>query len=484
MGDQISTLRSQVSGPVYVPGDAGYDDARRVWNASIDRRPAVIAQCLTAQDVAHAVTYAVGAGLEIAVRGGAHSVSGQSVVDGGMMIDLSMLNAVSVDPQARRARCGGGALLGEVSAAAQEHGLAYPVGTVSHTGVGGLTLGGGMGWLSRKHGLSIDNMTSAEVVTADGQILRADESTNSDLFWAIRGGGGNFGVVTEFEFALHPVGPMIHFAIMFWPLDDGAKLLRRARDVVGSLPDETNVIVGALNAPPMPFVPEEHHFAPGYAAIVVGFGTEAEHQGVVADLREAGAPLFEFATPMPYMALSTMLDEANAWGFHYYDKACYVEDLTDGVIDVLTEHVPRKSSPMSIALFFRLDNGYSAVGEDATAFSGGRSPRYNLFTIAAAPDPQLLDADRTWVRELVAALAPHTIDGAYVNGLDEEGNVDRVRASYGPQKYERLAAIKAKYDPDNVFHRNANIKPGVTVPPQQVDVTEAALTEKGSSRAR
>jgi FAD/FMN-containing dehydrogenase len=472
MSDQISALRSQLSGTVFVPGDPGYDDARRVWNASIDRRPAVIAQCLTSQDVAHAVTYGVEAGLEIAVRGGAHSVSGQSVVDGGLMIDLSQLNTVSIDADQRRARCGGGALLGDVSAAAQEHGLAYPVGTVSHTGVGGLTLGGGMGWLSRKHGLSIDNMTSAEVVTADGRILRADQSTNSDLFWALRGGGGNFGVVTEFEFALHPVGPMIHFGIVFWALEQGAAVLRHAREVVGALPDETNVVIGALNAPPMPFVPEEMHFTPGYAAIVAGFGTEAEHQGVVNRLREAAPPMFEFATPMPYMALSTMLDEANAWGFHYYDKACYVEDLSDDVIDVLTEHVPRKNSPMSIALFFRLDNGYCAVGEDATAFSGGRSPRYNLFTIAAAPDPELMAADRSWVRELMAALQPHTIDGAYINGLDEEGNVDKVRASYGAQKYERLAAIKAKYDPDNVFRRNANIKPGVTVPGQPVDLTE------------
>ena len=477
LSDQISTLRATLSGTVYVPGDDGYDDARRVWNASIDRRPAVIAQCLSAQDVASAVTFGVEAGLEIAVRGGAHSVAGQSVVDGGLMIDLSKLNAVSIDPEARRARCGGGALLGDVSAAAQEHGLAYPVGTVSHTGVGGLTLGGGMGWLSRKHGLSIDNMTSAEVVTADGRILRADETTNADLFWALRGGGGNFGVVTEFEFALHPVGPMIHFAMVFWPLEQGAAVLRHARDIVGSLPDETNVVLGALSAPPMPFVPEEQHFTPGYAAIVAGFGSEAEHQDVVARLREAAPPMFEFVTPMPYMALSTMLDEANAWGFHYYDKACYVEDLTDGVIDVLTEHVPRKSSPMSIALFFRLDNGYSAIGEDATAFSGGRSPRYNLFTIGAGPTPDLMAADRTWVRELMAALQPHTIDGAYINGLDEEGNEDRVRASFGA-KYERLAALKAKYDPDNVFHRNANIKPSVSVPPQQVD-----LTEQESSRA-
>ena len=481
----IATLRATMTGRVLVPGDGDYDEARKVWNAAIDRRPAVIAQCESAADVSAAVQYATAHDLEIAVRGGAHSVSGHSVVDDGMMIDLSGLNDVAVDPEARRARVGGGALLGDVIAVAQDHGLAYPVGAVSHTGVGGLTLGGGMGWLTRKHGLSIDNMISAEVVTADGRILVANEKNNADLFWAIRGGGGNFGVVTQFEFTLHPVGPMVHFAMLFWPLDMGRDVLLRARDVVGALPAEVNVIVAGLNAPPAPFVPEQHHFTPGYATIVVGFGTEQEHQDVLAQLAQAGPRLFEFATPMPYLALQQMLDEANAWGNYDYDKACYVEDLTDGVIDTIVEHVPRKSSPMSLALFYRLDGAYSAVDDDATAFSGGRTPRYNLFTIAVAPTPDLLDADRTWVRELDAALAPHTIDRTYVNGLEDDGIEDRVRAAYGPEKYERLAAIKHKYDPDNVFRRNANIKPTVTVPsPRQVDLTESETSATRTSPGR
>jgi FAD/FMN-containing dehydrogenase len=466
-----------MTGRVLVPGNDGYDEARKVWNAAIDRRPAVIAQCESAADVSAAVQYAAGHSLEIAVRGGAHSVSGQSVVDDGLMIDLSRLNDVTIDPEARRARAGGGALLGDVIAAAQEHGLAYPVGAVSHTGVGGLTLGGGMGWLTRKHGLSIDNMTSAEVVTADGQILVATEKDNADLFWALRGGGGNFGVVTQFEFALHPVGPMIQFAMLFWPLDMGGDVLRRARDVVGSLPPDVNVVVAGLNAPPAPFVPAEHHFTPGYAAIIAGFGSEQEHQDVVARMSEAGPRMFEFATPMPYLALQQMLDEANAWGLYDYDKACYVEELTDEVIETIVEHLPRKNSPMSLALFYRLDGAYCDVEDDATAFSGGRTPRYNLFTIAVAPTQELLDADRAWVRGLDAALAPHTIDRTYVNGLDDDGDEDRVRAAYGPAKYERLAAIKATYDPNNVFHLNANIKPAAPVPsPREVDVTEKTQT--------
>ena len=280
-----TTLRSAMTGRVVVPGDADYDEARRLWNAAIDGHPAVIAQCESADDVSAAVTFAVHNGLEVAVRGGAHSISGKATVDAGLVIDLSKLNAVSVDPVARRARAGGGALLGEVIEAAQEHGLAYPVGVVSHTGVGGLTLGGGMGWLTRKHGLSIDNMTSAEVVTADGRILRADATTNEDLFWALRGGGGNFGVVTEFEFALHPVGPMVHFTLLFWPLDKGGDVMRRAREVFATMPDEVNIIVAALNAPPAPFVPEEHQMTPGYGAIVVGFGEQGEFDAVVEQMR-------------------------------------------------------------------------------------------------------------------------------------------------------------------------------------------------------
>jgi FAD/FMN-containing dehydrogenase len=476
----ITTLRNAITGRVFVPGDADYDETRKVWNAAIDRRPAVIAQCESAADVSAAVTYATAHGLEIAVRGGAHSVSGHCVGDDGMMIELSKLNQVTIDPKARRARTGGGALLGDVIAAAQEHGLAYPVGAVSHTGVGGLTLGGGMGWLTRKHGLSIDNLLSAQVVTADGRILRADEHENADLFWALRGGGGNFGVVTEFEFALHPVGPMVHFALLFWPLEQGGDVLRRARDVVGSLPAEVNVIVGGLNAPPAPFVPEQHHFTPGYAAIIVGFGEQKEHQDVVARMSGAGPRLFEFATPMPYVALQQMLDEANAWGFYCYDKATYLEDLTDDVISTVVEHMPRKNSPMSLALFYRLDSAYCDVDDDATAFSGGRTPRYALFTIAVAPTQQVLDADRAWIRSLDAALAPSAIDRTYVNALDDEGIEDRVRAAYGAAKYERLVGIKRKYDPDNVFHRNANINPGPSVPPQRA----VDLTEKETSRSR
>jgi FAD/FMN-containing dehydrogenase len=330
---------------------------------------------------------------------------------------------------------------------------------ISHTGVGGLTLGGGMGWLTRKYGLSIDNLVSVEIVTADGQIRRASDDENPDLFWAIRGGGGNFGVVTEFKFRLHEVSPMINFGLAFWDLDQGAEVLRMARQVVAKLPDQVNVVVGAVNAPPAPFVPEQYHFKPGYALIVNGFGSAEEHVQVMDQIRSALPPLFEFASPMPYVALQQMLDEANAWGFHAYDKGFYLDDFTDEAIQVITEHVPRKQSPGSVMLCYRLDGAYSKVAEDATAFSGSRAPGYAVFVIAVCPTPELLEHDRAWVRSFWDAMVPVSRGiGSYVNAISDLGVDDRVRASYGA-KYERLAAIKAKYDPDNVFHRNANIKP-------------------------
>lgn len=458
-GSGIGDLRQNFEGSVLGPDDGGYDDARRLWNANQDLHPTVIARCRSAADVSRAVLFAREHGLEIAVRGGAHSISGMSSVDDGLMIDLSEFNEVTVDPQARRARAAGGALLGQLDAAAQEHGLATPAGMVSHTGVAGLTLGGGMGWLSRKFGLSIDNLLSVEVVTADGRILRASDDENPDLFWAIRGGGGNFGVVTQFEFQLHEVAPMIQFGMMFWDLDQGAEVLQMAREVIAKLPAEVNIVVGAVSAPPAPFVPAEYHFRPGYALIVPSFGSAEEHAAVLDEIRATVPPLFEFAAPMPYLALQQMLDEANGWGFHAYDKGFYLDDFTDEAIAVITEHVPRKQSPGSVVLFYRLDNAYSKVPDDATAFSGSRAPGYAGFIIAVCPTPELLEHDREWARSLWAATIPVSRGiGSYVNAISDTGVDDRVRASYGA-KYDRLAAIKATYDPENIFHRNANIKP-------------------------
>lgn len=455
----LDGLRAALDGTVLTAADAGYDDARTAWNAGIDHRPVVIAGCRSTADVVAAVGFGRERGLDISIRSGAHNVAGLAVADGGVMIDLREMNAVVVDAEARRARVGGGALLGDVDAATTAHGLACPFGAVSHTGVGGLTLGGGMGHLTRRFGLSIDNLVSAEVVLADGRVVRASADSEPDLFWALRGGGGNFGVVTEFEFRLHPVDPMIELGFFFWSLDQGPAALRAIREVVADLAPDLNVVVAALNAPPAPFVPEEHHFAPGYVLLLVGFDGTPAHAETVARIRSVLPPTFDMVTPMPYTALQQMFNEGNAWGLYYYVKATFVEDLSDDVIDVLTERFPQKSSPMSVIFMFHLAGAYCEVGEDDTAFGGGRSPRYNIFQVAVAPNPELGAADRAWVRGLHDALRPLAIGvgEGYVNDLGDFTD-DQVRPAYGA-KYDRLAAIKGRYDPGNLLHLNANIKP-------------------------
>ena len=457
----LDDFRETFTGQVIMPADSAYGAARVVWNAEIDRHPAMIARCLNTADVSAAVSFARQQGLEISVRGGAHNMSGSAVEDAGLMIDLSQLCEVTVNPAGRRARVGGGALLADMDAATQAHGLATPAGLVSHTGVGGLTLGGGMGWLTRKFGLAIDNLIAAEIVVADSRILRAAADENPELFWAIRGGGGNFGVVTSFEFQLHEVGPLIEFGLFFWGIDQGAEVLRIAREVIATLPRDLNAVIAGLNAPPAPFVPEQHQFRPGYALLITGFGSAEEHAAAAARIREALPPLFEFVTPMPYVELQQLLDEANAWGLFGYEKGYYLAGLSDNAIAVISDQLPRKRSPLSNLLFYRLDGAYSEVADDETSFSGGRSPRYAIFIVALAATRELLAADRRWVRSFWEALRPYALGiGSYVNGM-AEFEEDRVRAAYGAAKYQRLATIKADYDPENVFHHNANIKPAL-----------------------
>jgi FAD/FMN-containing dehydrogenase len=459
MSPRIQALRTEIAGQVIAPDDPGYDQARAVWNGAIDKRPAVIVRCANAADVSAAIGFAREQGLEIAVRGGSHSTGGACTVDDGLQIDLSTMRNVTVDPGARRAMVDGGALLGDVDAAAQEHGLAVPAGIVSHTGVGGLTLGGGMGWLTRKAGLSIDSLVSAEVVTANGRIVQASEHENSDLFWAIRGGGGNFGVVTKFEFKLQPAGPLVQFGLFFWSLENAADVLRLAEELISTVPRDVNIIVGGINAPPAPFVPEQHRFRPGVALLIAGFGSPEEHEAVVTRVRKQLPPLFDMVTPIPYVQLQKLLDEANAFGVCAYDKALYIAEFSEAVIAVMAEHLPRKTSPLSLVPFYRLDGAYSEVSEDDTAFGGGRSPRWSCFIVGVTPSPETLGAEREWVRSFWNALQPHAMGiGAYVNG-ETEFVRDRVLNSYGPAKYGRLAKIKATYDPDNVFHLNANIPP-------------------------
>lgn len=454
-----TTLRAVVNGEVLLPGDEGYDEARSVWNGDIDRRPAVIAQCTGPEDVAAALRYAQAAGLEVAVRGGGHGYWGAAIAEGGLVVDLSLLDHVDVDPAARRARVGGGAKLGQLDAATQEHGLAVPAGTVSHTGVGGLTLGGGFGWLTPLHGFTIDNLQSAQVVLADGSVVRASATEHPDLFWGLRGGGGNFGVVTEFEFRLHEVGPIVQFALLAVEQDRAAHALRVARDVADGLDRTLSPGIACISAPPAPFVPAEHHFAPVVALILIGFGDPDEHAAAVAAAKGALQPLFEVVTPMPYVALQKMLDEGVPWGVRSYTKGLYLDELSDTAIDTLAEQLPGRRSPMSEVLIFPLGGAIADVGDDDTAFGGSRSLRYVVALECIALDPETFAHDRQWVRDTWNALRPAAVhDGAYVNLMAEfEG--DSLRHTYGPAKFDRLRTIKAQYDPTNVFRHNANIPP-------------------------
>ena len=461
MGSPVAeTLQRGIGGSVITPLDQGYDEARKLWNADIDKRPAAIVQCTSTEDVAAAIGHARENQLEIAIRCGGHSFPGHSMSEGGLVIDLRRMNRVDVDPQARRVRVQGGALLRDLDGATQQHGLAVPSGIIGHTGVGGLTLGGGMGWLSRRGGLTIDRLVGADVATADGQLLQASESEHPDLFWALRGGGGNFGVVTSFEFEPIDLAPMVQFGLFFWGAEQGADAHALLRETVRDLPRSVNAIqLAAFTAPPAPFVPAEYQLRTGTAMLLVAFDEAAdEHQEITERLRRAVPPLFDFITPLPYVALQQLLDEANKPGSFAYDKGGYFADIDDGMIEALTTLGPRKGSPMSMAAFYRLDGAYCEVAEDATAFSGRRSPCYFSTMLAMTPTPDLLPAERTWVRELFDALEPHMLgDGTYVNVLCEADDA-RLRRSYGP-KYERLQMIKSRYDPDNVFHGNANIRP-------------------------
>ena len=457
---EIDSLRVQLTGRVIVESDIDYDTARSVWNADIDRRPAVIARCSGPSDVAAAVAFGRQRGLQVSVRGGGHGYWGAAVPEGGLVIDLSELRGVSVDPGSRRAWCSGGATLANLDAATQRHGLAVTGGTVSHTGVGGLALGGGFGWLIHKAGLTVDNLLSAEVVTADGRTLAVSADEHADLFWALRGGGGNFGVVTGFEFRLHEVGPLVYLSLFFWGLEQGTEALRLGREVAAALPRNAGLLLAAgLTAPPAPFVPERHRGRSGYAMLVAGFSSAQEHAQLIAPIREAMPPLFEFVTPLPYVELQKMLDESAPWGIHAYEKSLNLQELDDEAIAVLTEHIPRKSSPMSFIPIFSVGGAFADVGEQDTAFGGSRATRFVVNVTAIAPDAELLAADRSWARSVWQGLAPHAREtGGYVNFMaDDDG--DRVRAAYGPAKYQRLARIKARYDPDNVFRMNANIKP-------------------------
>jgi FAD/FMN-containing dehydrogenase len=461
MGVRIDALQGAFSGELFRPDDEGYESARSIWNGDITRRPAVIAQCSNAADVAAAVAFGRNEGLELSVRGGGHNFAGHALVQDGLMINLSAMNKTEVDPARRRLRCGGGATWGDVDTATQAHGLGLPGGTISHTGVAGLALGGGFGWLTAKAGLTCDNLISAEVVTADGRTITASADEHPDLYWALKGGGGNFGVVTNFEFQLHPVGPLVNAGLFFWDGSQGVEALQVVRDMINKLPQDYGVMTAGLSAPPAPFVPEPYHFKTVFALFVIGFGSAEDHAEAVAPIRQSLPPLFELVTPIPYVELQKMIDDSAPWGALAYEKAHYLDDLSDDVIRVTAERLPKKASPLSFMPVFPLGGAYADVEDDATAFGGPRSAGvvFNIAGVAPPNEASLFEVDRAWVQSFWEALRPYASGaGSYVNFMAEYEE-DRVRAAYGPEKYDRLAGIKAEYDPANIFHLNANILP-------------------------
>jgi FAD/FMN-containing dehydrogenase len=452
----LRELQSSFRGQLIRPEDSTYDEHRGVWNGSIDRSPALIARCAGPEDVVGALGLARERGLPVAVRSGGHSFPGSSVCDGGIVIELATMKGIRVDPEARTARAQAGVLLGELDRETQADGLAVPAGIVTHTGLAGLTLGGGIGWLMRKHGLTIDQLLAVELITADGDLVKASESENPDLFWGVRGGGGNFGIVTEFEFRLNPVGPMVLAGPVFWPMKDSPEVLRFYREWIAEAPDELMTIVIHRKAPPLPFVPTELHGELVVAVVCCYAGDIAEGEKLVAPLRAFGSPVLDLLEPKPFLDHQSMFDPSFPHGWWYYMRSCDVAELSDDVIDITVEHSMRIGSPRTAFPIWQRGGASARVGEEDTAL-GGRNAGFTFNITAMTEGPDGFDEERAWVRGLWSALEPHHA-GVYVNFLMDEGE-ERVRDAYGAQKYDRLKALKRQWDPDNVFRLNQNIQP-------------------------
>lgn len=452
----LETFSERVHGEVLQSGDEGYDEARTVWNAMIDKEPAVIARCTGAADVITAVDFAREHELLLAVKGGGHNVAGKGVCEGGLMIDLSPMNAVRVDPDERTARVGPGVTMGELDHETQAFGLATPGGVISTTGVAGLTLGGGWGWLSRTHGLAIDNLRSVDMVTADGELVQASEDTHADLFWGIRGGGGNFGIVTSFEFDLYEVGPEVPSGLIIHPFEDAAEVLRFHQDYAMDAPREVCCYAAILTAPPEPFIPEDVQGTKVTALAACYSGSIEAGEAALEPLREFGDPIVDVIQPHPYVGWQQALDDAYRPGFRNYWKTQLVEPLPDAAIETTVEYAETMEGPLSAIMIEHLGGAISDVAPDATAFRHRNAPfSFNLFP--RWEDPADDEAQIAWANECFDEITPYATEGVYVNFLSEEGD-ERVRSAYG-ENYDRLADLKAEWDPGNLFQMNQNIEP-------------------------
>ena len=445
-------------GQRFRPGDAGYDEARAVYNAMIDKRPALIARCTGVADVIDAVNLAREKRLPLAVRCGGHSVAGMGVCDDGVLIDLSGMKGVHVDTGARVARANAGALWGEFDRETQLFGLATPGGRMTTTGVGGFTLGGGYAWISTKHGLACDNLVSAQVVTADGRVVSASEDENADLLWGLRGGGGNFGVVTSYEFRLHDLGPTVMAGMAVHTIDSAPDVARAWRDWVETAPESVCTGLGILLAPPEPFVPPELQGTPILAVLVMYAGDPDEGEQVLRPLKtEIGPPALDLIDRIPYTAFQAIVDPFSPRGWLNYHRGEHLTSLPDAAIDAYVENGRRVKSPMSQSIVFRHGGAISRVPEDSTAASHRDAP-YMWHPIAAWHDPADTEREIAWVRESSAAMAPFATGGVYLNFEQDEGE-EHVRAGFSAEKYARLVALKARYDRENLFRINQNIAP-------------------------
>lgn len=454
--ESIEEFKKGLKGEVVLPDDARYDEVRVIWNAMINRRPEVIVQCREASDAAKAIEFACRHSLEITIRGAGHNIAGNSVCDGGLMIDFSLMKNVRVDPEARRARVEPGATLADVDAATQVHGLATPLGINSTTGIAGLTLGGGFGWLTRLYGLTIDNLLSVELITVDGRRLRADAEQNSDLFWAVRGGGGNFGVITEFEFQLHPVGPEIFAGLIVFPFSEADRVLKSYRQFVESAPEALNVWAVLRKAPPLPFLPEEVHGKEVVILPVFYPGTAADAEKLIAPLRDFAEPIGEHLGPQPYVNWEQAFDPLLTPGARNYWKSHNFEELSDGALREVVKYAGKLPTPQCEIFIGLIGGAANGVRSDATAYVA-REARFVMNVHARWEDSPDDERCISWAREFFKASAPYASAGAYVNFMTEEEK-GRISDAYGPN-YDRLVKIKREYDPQNLLHHNQNIRP-------------------------
>jgi FAD/FMN-containing dehydrogenase len=449
------TLADRVEGRLIRPEDPDYEEARHVYNAMIEARPHVVVRCTGTDDVVAAVRYAAETGRAVAIRGGGHSVPGFGTADDAVVVDLSAMQAVDVDPAARTAVAGGGTTWGRFNDATATFGLATTGGIISTTGIGGLTLGGGIGHLTRGYGLSCDNLLAAEVVTADGRVVTADEHQNADLFWALRGGGGNFGVVTRFTYRLHPVDT-VFAGPMFFELDDARALLEFYRDFIPEAPREYGGFPAFHQAPPLPFIPEGRVGEPMAVAVSCWTGSQAEGERVVDRIRQVAQPVGEHVGPMPYPALNSAFDALHPPGLQHYWKAAYVTELTDEAIAAHLEHGPRVPAVSSVMHLYPINGAAHDVAPDATAF-GHRDATFAAVIAGMWPDPADNEANTRWVKEYHAAIAPHSAPGGYTNFASADDQ-PKVAENYGAN-YERLREVKRAWDPGNLFRLNQNIRP-------------------------